>query len=339
VQYRTLGRTGALVSAIGLGTTNFGGPTDAATADRILHSGLDAGINLVDTADVYQDGRSERAVGDALARSGRRDQVMIATKVGLAAGQGPNQAGGSRRHIVASCERSLRRLRTDRVDLYQLHRPCFDITLEETLGALDDLVRSGKIVYIGSSTHPAWYLMESLCVSRRNRWASYISEQAPYNLLDRRAENELLPFCRRHGLAVLAWSPLAAGILAGRYPSAGAVPTDSRAGRNPALRDRVSDTAVAVARRVSELAGEAGIAATDLALRWVHDQPDVTSMLVGPRTPEHLTAYLRATDQAALDPSLLAELDALVPPGSYASDFYNSSLWMPGSRRHRPIAT
>jgi aryl-alcohol dehydrogenase-like predicted oxidoreductase len=193
IERRPLGRTGVQVTALCLGAMNFGGPADEETSEKLLLTALDSGINFVDTADVYTGGESERIVGDVLARSGRRDDIVLATKVGLPSGPDRNERGASRRHIVRSCETSLRRLRTDHIDLYQLHRPSFDIDPEETLRAFDDLVNAGKVVNIGCSTHPAWYVRECLAVSDHHGWVRYTSEQPPYNLLDRRVENELVP--------------------------------------------------------------------------------------------------------------------------------------------------
>jgi 1-deoxyxylulose-5-phosphate synthase len=222
--YRLLGRTGVRVSPLCLGTLNFGGPTPDAAALCIVDAALDAGINFIDTANVYHGGRSEDVVGKALA--GRRDRVVLATKVHGPTGDGPNDQGNSRAHILRACDDSLRRLKTDYIDLYQIHRPSPEIPIEETLGALTDLVKAGKVRYIGCSTHPAWMVMEALAASERRGLARYVSEQPPYNLLDRRIENELLPMALRYGLAILPWAPLAQGVLAGRYPTSDALPAD-----------------------------------------------------------------------------------------------------------------
>src|SRR5947207_6075107 len=240
IERRPLGRTGVQVSALCLGAMNFGGPSDEETSEKLLLLALDAGVNFVDTADVYTGGESERIVGEVLERSGRRDDIVLATKVGIASGEDLNDRGASRRHIVRSCEQSLRRLRTDRIDLYQLHRPSFDIDPQETLRAFDDLVHAGKVLNVGCSTHPAWYVRECLAVSERHGWVRYVSEQPPYNLLDRRVEAELVPLAQRHGLALIPWSPLAGGILAGRYRSAGKPPAGSRAARMAGLRQRLT---------------------------------------------------------------------------------------------------
>ena len=232
MEYRTLGRTGVKVSPICLGTDNYGIATPEDEAIRIINRALDAGINLLDTANAYA---SEPIIGKALAENGERHQVILATKVFNPVGPGPNDRDLSRLHIMQQCEESLRCLKTDYIDLYQVHRCCFHIPVDETLGALTDLVRQGKVRYIGCSTHPAWKIMEALMVSELKGYARYISEQSPYNLLDRRIENELIPMCQAHGLGILCWAVLAQGILAGRYSNwDGKIenyPADSRAAR------------------------------------------------------------------------------------------------------------
>src|SRR5579885_1168916 len=261
--YRGLGRTGVQVSPLCLGAMNFGEPTPEEESLRIIDAALDGGINFIDTANVYGNGESERIVGRALRRNGRRDQIVLATKVHGEMGPGPNERGNSRYHIIKACEDSLRRLQTEHIDLYQLHRPALDIPQDETLRALDDLVRSGKVRYIGCSTFPAWMVMEGLAVSDRYGLARLISEQPPYNLLDRRIENELVPLAQRYGMALLPWSPLAGGILAGRYNSG----DDSgsrlaRMGRDSAFGQRVTPRALAVAEKVGAIARERGLTAS-----------------------------------------------------------------------------
>lgn len=231
VDYRLLGRSGIRVSPLCLGTMNFGGPTPEDEAIRIIHAALDRGINFMDTANMYNDGESERVVGKALKQGNRRDQVILATKCFWPVGDGPNDRGLSRYHILRACEDSLRRLQTDHIDLYQMHRPDFDVPIDETLSALTDLVRQGKVCYIGCSTYPAWKVMEALMVSEQKGYARYTTEQPPYNLLDRRIENELVPLALEYNLGLLPWSPLAMGILAGRYPLDGSLPEGSRAAR------------------------------------------------------------------------------------------------------------
>lgn len=329
MEYRTLGRTGVRVSPLCLGAMNFGGPTPEADSIAIIDAALDAGINFIDTANVYNAGESERIVGEALARDGKRQQVVLATKVHGEMGTGPNDRGNSRYHIMKACEDSLRRLRTDHIDLYQMHRPALDIPQDETLRALDDLVRQGKVRYIGCSTFPAWMVMEALAISERYNLARFICEQPPYNLLDRRIENELIPLAQRYGMGLIPWSPLAGGILAGRYAS-GAVPEGSRAARMGAgslFDQRKTPRAVAAAERVAALAAERGITSSQLALLWCKDQPGVTAPIIGPRTMEHLRDNL-----AVLDMSLSAEdgrtLDEINGPGNVISDFHNSNQWM-----------
>jgi aryl-alcohol dehydrogenase-like predicted oxidoreductase len=307
---------------------NFGGPTPEDESIAIMHRALEGGINFVDTADVYNAGESEAIVGRALKQNGQRDRVVLATKVYNQMGPGPNEQGVSRYHIMQACEASLRRLQTDRIDLYQMHRPSLTVPIDETLRALDDLVRDGKVRYIGSSTYPAWMVMEALCVSERYHLARYISEQPPYNLLDRRVENELIPLCQKYGLAVIPWSPLAGGILAGRYPPDEEFPQGSRAERaGGVFEERVSHTGREVAAWVGRMARERGLTTAQLALLWVKDQPGVTAPIVGPRTMDHLEQALAVLDRA-LDGADRLMFDDLVHPGNAVADFHNSNEWM-----------
>ena len=328
MEYRSLGRTGAMVSPLCLGAMNFGGPTDKPESFAIIGRALEAGINFIDTANVYNAGESERILGEALEEAGRRRQVVLATKVHGKMGDGPNDQGGSRYHIVRACEESLRRLQTDYIDLYQLHRPPLTIPPDETLRAFDDLVRSGKVLYIGCSTHPAWMVMEALAVSDRYGLARYISEQPPYNLLDRRIENELIPLCVKYGLAVLPWSPVAGGILAGRYAAGGELPKDSRAARwGEKFTHRLNRPAVEVAAKVATMARERGMTSAQLALLWVKDQPGVTSPIFGPRTLAHLAEGLAVLERR-LDDADRPLFDALVHPGNALADFHSTNEWM-----------
>ena len=224
MEYRYLGRTGVRVSPLCLGTANFGNPTPEDESIRIINRALEAGINFVDTGNTYGQGHSEKIIGKALAGNGQRHQVVLATKFHYPVGPGPNDQGNSRLHIMRACEDSLRRLQTDYIDLYQVHRPSDKVPIDETLSALTDLVHQGKIRYIGSTTHPAWQLMEAVMVSELKGYARFVSEQPPYNLLDRRIENELVPMCQRYGLGIVPWSPLAMGMLAGRYLKARTIP-------------------------------------------------------------------------------------------------------------------
>ncbi len=327
MDYRLLGCTGVRVAPLSLGTLNFGLGTDADTAVRLVHTALDTGINLVDTANNYNGGRSEEIVGRAIA--GRRHDVILATKVFNRMGDGPNDGGTSRLHILRACDESLRRLQTDYIDLYQVHRPDPNVPIEETLGVLTDLVRAGKVRYIGCSTHPAWMVMEALATSEHRRLARFVSEQPPYNLLDRRIENELIPLAQRYQLAILPWAPLAQGVLAGRYAPAAAPPADSRAARIPdsIYSRRVTPRGIAAGVRFTELASALGKSAGQLALLWCKDQPGVTSPIIGPRTIEQLTELLPVLEMRLTDEERLA-CDEINPPGSVITNFHNTAGWM-----------
>ncbi len=328
MEYRSLGRTGVMVSALCLGAMNFGGPAPEDESMEIIHCALEAGINFIDTANVYNQGESESIVGRALKANGRRDEIVLATKVYSRVGDLPNQGGASRYHIIQACEDSLRRLQTDHIDLYQLHRPSLTIPQDETLRAFDDLVRAGKVRYIGCSTFPAWMVMEALSISDRYSLARYISEQPPYNLLDRRIENELVPLCQKYGLAILPWSPLAGGILSGKYTSSAQFPEGSRAARaGKFFTDRVTRKGIEVAQALVEMARERNMTASQLALLWVKDQPGVTSPIVGPRTRQHLEDALAIADQKLPDADRPL-FDELVHPGNAVADFFNSNEWM-----------
>jgi aryl-alcohol dehydrogenase-like predicted oxidoreductase len=327
MEYRLLGRTGVRVSPLCLGTMNFGGPTPEKESIRIIHRALDAGINFIDTANMYVEGESERVIGKAL-EGGRRYKTILATKVHFPQSDDPNDRGNSRRHILRAVEDSLRRLQTDWIDLYQIHRPVFDVPQDETLRTLDDLVRQGKVRYIGCSTFPAWMVMEALAISERHGLARYITEQPPYNLLDRRIENELVPLALRYDLGLLPWSPLAMGMLAGRYASANQHPKDSRAARiGTWAADRVSESGIEAARQVAKVAQTKELTPAQLSLLWVKDQPAVTAPIIGPRTMDHLDDALIVLEMS-LDSELSTALDEIVPPGNAVADFHNTSGWM-----------
>ena len=329
MDYRLFGRTGVRVSPLCLGAMNFGGVTGEADSLRIIHAALDAGIDFVDTANVYNDGQSEVVVGKALV--GRRDKVFLATKVHFKMSDRPppGDEGNSRLHILKACEDSLRRLNTDWIDLYQIHRPSPEIPVDETLGALTDLVRAGKVRYVGCSTHPAWMVMEALAVSERHGFARYVSEQPPYNLLDRRIENELLPLALRYNLALIPWAPLAQGVLAGRYPAGQPYPEDARAARQPGsiYAQRVTPRGIEVGEKFTALAREHGRTPGQLALLWCKDQPGITAPIVGPRTLEQLQELLPVLDMTLSDPERAA-CDALNPPGGVIANFHNTAGWM-----------
>lgn len=326
MEYRSLGRTGVKVSPLCLGAMNFGGPTGEEESFQIINCALDGGINFIDTANVYNQGESEVIVGKALKENGKRDQVVLATKVHGVMGEGPNERGNTRYHIVKACEDSLRRLQTDRIDLYQLHRPALDIPQDETLRALDDLVRAGKVLYIGCSTFPAWMVMEGLAVSEKQNLARFVSEQPPYNLLDRRIENELVPLAQKYGMAILPWSPLAGGILAGRYDNG--IPEDSRGARSGQMfRERMSDQGLEVARKVGDMAKAHGLSTAQYALLWCMLQPGITAPIIGPRTLQHIESFIPVMEQS-LSSEERQQFDELVHPGNAVADFHNSNPWM-----------
>jgi aryl-alcohol dehydrogenase-like predicted oxidoreductase len=319
-----------LVSSLCLGTGNFGFKAAEDVAGQIMQAALDAGINLFDTADSYNEGESERIIGRFLKATGQRERVILATKVYYPVGEGLNNRGLSRYHVMRSCENSLRRLQTDHVDLYITHRSASSVVpVDETLGALTDLVRQGKVRYIGCSTHPAWEMMEALMVSEMKGYSRYVAESSPYNLLDRRVENERVPLCQRYGLAMMPWSPIAMGMLAGRYPVDRPFPEGSRAAANPQgiYADRINQRGLRVAARVPEIASRYGLTPAQVSLLWVKDQPGITSPIIGPRTPEQLDEMLQVADLHA-DDDLCAAFDGLNPPGMAVSHFHNTSGWM-----------
>jgi aryl-alcohol dehydrogenase-like predicted oxidoreductase len=319
MEHRLLGRTGVSVSKLCLGAMMFGawGNRDHDDSIRIIHAALDAGINFIDTADVYSQGESEEIVGRALA--GRRDDVVLATKFhGPMGGEDPNQQGASRRWIVREVESSLRRLGTDWIDLYQLHRPRTDTDVEETLGALSDLVRQGKVRYIGSSTFPASGIVEAQWAARERRLERFVTEQPPYSMLIRGIETDVLPTCLRHGMGVIPWSPLASGWLSGRYRRGAELPTSMRADRLPTRFDMSlpgNQRKLEAADALGQLADEAGMTLIELAIAFVLNHPAVTAPIIGPRTMEHLESQLSAAD-VVLDDALLDRIDEIVPPGT-----------------------
>ena len=329
MEYRRLGRSGVMVSSLCLGAMNFGGSTNEEDSFAIMQKAVEAGINFFDTANVYNKGESESITGRFLKEHKLREQIVLATKVFSRVGDLPNEGGGTRYHIIKACEDSLRRLQTDHIDLYQLHRPPLTHPQEETLRAFDDLIHAGKVHYIGCSTHPAWMVMEALSISERYGLNRYISEQPPYNLLDRRIENELVPLCQKYDLAIIPWSPLAMGILAGRYPETDNYPEDSRAHRwdNNMVKARITQRGIDIGRAVSEMAQERGLTASQLSLLWIKDQPGITSPIIGPRTLAHLEDALVILDKK-LEDADRPLFDELVHPGNAVADFHNSNDWM-----------
>jgi aryl-alcohol dehydrogenase-like predicted oxidoreductase len=339
MDYRVLGRTGVKVSPLCLGAMMFGswGNPDHDDSVRIIHRALDAGINFIDTADVYSRGESEEIVAKALAGA-RRDNVVLATKVHGVMGDDPNQRGNSRRWIIREVEDSLRRLKTDWIDLYQIHRPSHDTDIEDTLSALTDLVRAGKVRYIGSSTFPASQIVEAQWVSRERGLERFKTEQPPYSMLVRGIETDVLPTVQRHGLGVIPWSPLAGGWLSGRYRKNAEPPPSTRAGRLPHRFDLSlpgNQRKLDAADALGALADEAGLSLVELAIAWVINHPAVTAAIIGPRTMEHLESQLPAAD-TTLDPALLDRIDEIVAPGvtvSLGDDGFENPALRPAARR------
>lgn len=328
------GRTGVSVSNLCLGCMMFGGRTDLEDSCRIIDRAIEAGINFLDTANVYSRGESEKVTGEALKRNGKRDRIVLATKVhGPMADDEPNAWRTSRRHIIQQCEASLKRLGTDWIDLYQLHRPRPEIAIDETLRAMDDLVRSGKVRYIGSSTFAAWQVVESLWASKELGLNRIVCEQPPYNILDRRIERELLPMARTYSIATIPWSPLGAGLLTGKYRRGQERPADSRfaVSQFEVLQRRYTEDALDVVEKLLPIAEEKGVTLSQFALAWVLAQPGVTSPIIGPRTMEQLEDNLKALE-VKLTGEDLAKVDAIVPPGSMVSPFYNAEF---GPHPHR----
>jgi aryl-alcohol dehydrogenase-like predicted oxidoreductase len=313
-----LGRTGVSVSPLCLGAMMFGawGNPDHEESIRIIHRALDAGINFIDTADVYSRGESEEIVGKAL--EGRRDSVVLATKVHGAMGDDANERGNSRRWIVRECDASLRRLRTDRIDLYQIHRWDEQTDHDETLGALTDLIRAGKVRYIGSSTYPPGQIVSAQWTAEKRGRERFVCEQPPYSMLVRGVEAEVLPLCQKYGMGAIPWSPLAGGWLTGRWRKGQEPPESTRAERLPWRYDLsipANQRKLEATEALAQLAEEAGISLIHLAIAFVLRHPAVTAAIIGPRTMEQLESQLGAVD-VKLDDALLDRIDEIVPPGT-----------------------
>jgi len=321
MELRYLGRAGVRVSPLCLGAMMFGawGNTDHDESVRIIHRALEAGINFVDTADVYSAGESEEIVGKAL--KGRRDDVVLATKVHGAMGDDPNHQGNSRRWIIRACEDSLRRLGTDWIDLYQIHRPDPRCDIDETLGALTDLVRDGKVRYVGSSTFPPSEIVEAQWSAERRGHERFVTEQPPYSILVRGIETEVLPVCQRYGMGVIPWSPLAGGWLTGRFRKGQDLPVSHRAQRIPSRYDMSlpgNQRKLDAVEALAQLAEKSGMSLIHMSLAFVLSHPGVTAPIIGPRTMEQLDSQLGAAD-VVLDADLLDAIDEIVPPGTTLS--------------------
>ncbi len=326
MEYRSLGRTGVQVSVACLGTMTFGWePQDWGSTEeesmKVMKKAFDIGINFFDTADVYARGTSETILGKAL--KGKRDGVVLATKChGRMSDTDPNAWGNSRRHIVEACEASLKRLNTDYIDLYQIHRPQPEIPIDETLRGLEDLIRAGKIRYAGCSTYAAWQVCEAHYVAKTLGTAGFVSEQPPYNLLDRRIERELLPFCRTYNYGVLPWSPLAGGQLSGKYLDA--KPKDGRYAKSDPM-NRINKRSSEAVRKLKRIADRNGISLTTLSLAWVAGQPGITSPIIGAKSPKQLEESAAALE-VKLSEKTLKQIDEVVPPGTNILAYYEAKF-------------
>jgi aryl-alcohol dehydrogenase-like predicted oxidoreductase len=338
MQYRSLGRTGIKVSPYCLGAMMFGagGNPDHDDCIGIVHKALDFGINFIDTADRYSAGESEEIVGKAL--KGRRDKIVLATKVHGPMGDDPNQQGTSRRWITREVDNSLRRLQTDYIDLYQIHRPAPDTDIEETLSALTDLMRAGKVRAIGSSTFPVSEIVEAQWVAERRGLARFRTEQPPYSILDRGIERDMLPTCERYGMGVMVWSPLSKGMLTGRYRRGQPMPDSIRAKYFP--KQMSDERNLDAVEKLIPLAQDAGLSLTHIAMAFVMAHPGVASAILGPRTMQHLDDLL-AGAEVRLNDEILDKIDQIVPPGIDVAPngaAYNPPAILKAELRRRPNA-
>jgi aryl-alcohol dehydrogenase-like predicted oxidoreductase len=309
VEYRQLGSAGLRVSTIGLGTNRFGIRVDQEGVNKIVDTALERGINFFDTADVYQEGRSEESLGVAL--KGRRQQVILATKVFNKTGDGPNDYGASRHHIVEGVEASLRRLQTDYIDLYQMHRPDPDTPIEETLRALDDLVRAGKVRYIGASNYAAWQLARANLLAELRGWTPFVTIQPHYHMFERGIEEELVPFCNAHGVGILPYFPLAGGFLTGKYRRGEQAPAGSRGESSDYVQKYMTNAGYDKLERLIAWAGERDRSVGDLAHAWLLAQPRVSSVISGATSAEQVEANARAAGWA-LSPDELKQVNAIL---------------------------
>jgi aryl-alcohol dehydrogenase-like predicted oxidoreductase len=338
MKYRTLGRTGIKVSPYCLGAMMFGGQGNPDHDDciRIIHKALDLGINFIDTADRYSRGESEEIVGKAL--KGRRDHIVLATKVHGPMGEDPNQQGNSRRWIMQAVEASLRRLQTDHIDLYQIHRPSPETDIEETLSVLTDLLRAGKVRAIGSSTFPASEIVEAQWVAERRGLARFRAEQPPYSILNRSTEREVLPLCQSYGMGALVWSPLAKGMLTGRYRRGQPAPDSLRAKMFP--KQMADDRNLEAVERLIPIAEAAGLSLTHMGIAFVMAHPGVTSAILGPRTMQQLDDLLAGAN-VVLSDETLDRIDGVVAPGTDSGPMgaaYVPPAVTQASLRRRPVA-
>ena len=335
MHYKKLGRTGVDVSQICLGTMMFGGQTNESDSIDIIHKGLDCGINFLDTANMYNLGASEVVVGKAL--KGRRDQVVLATKARQPMGSEPNQQGASRLHLTHELHASLNRLDTDYIDLFYVHTPDYDVPIEETLRALDDMVRSGKVRYLACSNFRAWRLCEALWASDVRNLNRFACVQPLYNIVNRDIEVELLPLCQEHGLGVVSYSPLARGILTGKYKPGGSVPEGSRAARSDPRMHQAEwrEASLVVAEKIAEHCEKKGVGSSQFALAWCLANPIITSVIVGPRTMEQFDDNLGCLDVDVTDDDE-GFIDGLVPPGEHSGFGFQDTAYPITGRGRQP---
>jgi aryl-alcohol dehydrogenase-like predicted oxidoreductase len=325
MQYRILGRTGMTVSSLSLGSMLFGGQTNAQQAEALINHALEAGINSIDTADIYGRGRSEEVIGAALATNGLRDRLVLASKVHVQMdASNPNSGGNTRKHIIEGCHASLRRLKTDYLDVYYIHRPSTQVPIDETLRALDDLVRAGDVRYIGSSSFAAWQLLESLWAAKEYGLNRFVVEQSPYHLLDRQIERELIPMSQSYGIGITVWSPLAGGMLTGKYQSTTNKPEDSRFSGNKSDKWTIGHFQPAVfdvIKTLEVLAKQKNTTVTQLALAWILHNPAVSSVVVGARNLAQLTEQLVSVE-VKFEPDELQLLDQKIGVGQVITPYY-----------------
>ena len=310
MEQRRLGTSGFTVPVLGLGTNNFGGRSDEAEAVRVIDAAIDIGANFFDTANIYTGTKSETIIGKAL--KGRRDQVILTTKFGMSVGEGPNMIGGSRWHIIRELEASLRRLQTDYLDLYQMHMVDRSTPIEETLRALDDMVRAGKVRYIGCSNYSAWHLVEAIHTSRALNLNSFVSVQPYYNLLKRGIERELVPACQAYDIGIIPYFPLESGFLTGKYRPGESVPSGTRFDKNPTYQGMLNEGNFAILRDLETFAGNRGHTVGELAMAWLAAKPQVCSVISGASTPEQVQANAKGLEWT-LTAEDLVEVDKIVP--------------------------
>ena len=326
MEYRQLGKSGLRVSKLCLGTMVGFTEKNYDEAKRVVGEAIDLGVNFIDTADCY--GESETVLGKILSENGKREKVVLATKFGWYMGEGANDYGSGRKHIIEACENSLRKLKTDWIDLYIIHVMDPNAPMEETLYALDTLVRDGKVRYIGTSKHPATIILEGLFISEKYGWAKFISEQPPYNILDRSVENELVPMCVKHGIGLTPFFPIASGLLSGKY-RLGQQVEEGRYGRRKLDTDGIYTTeALQAVEKLIPLAERRGVTLAEFSLAWLMQQPAVVSPILGARKVEYIRSGVKACD-IKLTEEELEEVDKIVPPGTYVSSYYEDNIWRP----------